>query len=114
MYLVLFLSGALCALGGMMEVYGMNHRYVHNMYVSTSFAWIGLIAALISNYNPWGVLVTAIILSGISTGGAAIDRSTDIPVEIASIIRGCITLFISAKIAFQYRIKITKEKKHGA
>lgn len=103
MYLVLFFSGALCALAGVIEVYGVQHKYLHGMFVTTSFAWLGLNAALISGYNPIGILFTSIILAGISTGGAAIDRSTDVPLEISTIIQGCITLFISAKIVFEIR-----------
>ncbi len=118
MYGVLFISGAVCAMAGVSEVMGVQYRYLHNAYVSGSFAWIGLNAALISGYNPIGVLITSIILAGIQTGGAAIGRSTEIPLEISSIVQGCITLFISAKItinfiqfkkpAFFQRFKITK------
>lgn len=109
MYLVLFLSGAICALAGVSEVLGSQYRYIHNSYVSTQYAWVGLNAALISNYNPIGVLITSIILAGIQTGGAAIARSTSIPIEISSVIQGCVTLFISAKIV----INFSKRKKQG-
>ena len=54
-------------------------------------------------------MVTSIILAGIQTGGAAIARSTSIPIEISSVIQGCVTLFISAKIV----IKFAKFKKQG-
>ena len=102
MYLVLFISGAICALAGASEVLGNQFRYIHNSYVSTSYAWVGLNAALISNYNPIGVLITSIILAGIQTGGAAIARSTSIPIEISQVIQGCVTLFISAKIIINF------------
>lgn len=107
MYAVLFLSGAICALAGVGEVLGNQYRYIHNSYVSTSYAWIGLNAALISNYNPLGVLLTSIILAGIQTGGASIARSTSIPIEISQVIQGCVTLFISAKII----INLSKNRK---
>ncbi|MBO4991876.1 MAG: ABC transporter permease [Firmicutes bacterium] len=109
MYGILALSGVICAMAGVCEVLGTQYRYVHGTYVNTSYAWIGLNAALISNYNPFGVLITSIILAGISTGGAAIARSTDVPLEISSVIQGCITLFISAKIVIQ----LAKTKKGG-
>ncbi len=101
MYGVLILSGVICGFAGVIEVLGVNYRYVHNTYVSASYAWIGLNAALISGYNPIGILFTSIILAGISTGGAAIARSTSVPLEISSIIQGCITLFISARIVIR-------------
>jgi len=103
MYGMLALSGVLCALAGVGEVLGTQYRYVHNTYVSASYAWVGLNAALISGYNPIGILITSIVLAGIQTGGAAIARSTSVPLEISSIIQGCITLFISAKIIINLR-----------
>jgi simple sugar transport system permease protein len=72
------------------------------MFPQATHGWAS-IAALISSYNPIGILVTSIILAGIQTGGAAIARSTSVPLEISSIIQGCITLFISAKIIIQIR-----------
>ncbi len=111
MYAVLFTSGAICALAGVGEVLGNQYRYIHNSYVSTSYAWVGLNAALISNYNPIGVLITSVILSGIQTGGASIARNTSIPIEISQVIQGCVTLFISAKIVINLnkgRKKVSK------
>ena len=62
-------------------------------------------AALISAYNPIGVLISSIVLASIQTGGTAISRFTDVPLEIAQILQGCITLFISAKIVIKWRLK---------
>lgn len=115
MYGMLTLSGVICALAGVLEVYGVQYRYVHNTYVSASYAWVGLNAALISDYNPVGILLTSILLAGIQTGGAAISRATSVPLEISSIIQGCITLFISAKIAFKFRGRLLRRPRpYGA
>ena len=108
MYGMLTLSGVVCGIAGIIEVFGVNYRYVHGTYVSASYAWIGLNAALISGYNPIGILMTSIILAGISTGGNAIARATTVPLEISTIIQGFITLFISAKIVIQFRKKQRK------
>lgn len=102
MYGVLFLSGSICALAGASEVLGVEYRYVHDSYVSGSYAWVGLNAALISGFNPVGVLFTSIILAGIQTGGSAIARSSSVPMEISSVIQGCITLFISVKMMINF------------
>lgn len=111
MIAVLFLSGAICAMAGAGEVLGNQYRYIHNSFVSSSFAWAGLNAALISSYHPVGVFFTSIILAGIQTGGASIARSTSIPIEISLVIQGCVTLFISAKIGFRY-VRRRKQKEN--
>lgn len=107
MYTTLAISGALCAFAGTSEVLGVNYRYISDSFVSGSFAWIGLNSALISAYNPIGIFITSIVLAGVQTGGSAIARATAVPEEISSVIQGCITLFISAKII----INFTKSKK---
>lgn len=105
MYTSLFISGVLSAFAGVSEVYGTYFRYVSGSLVSGSTAWIGLNAALISAYNPIGVLISSIILASIQTGGTAISRFTTVPLEISQILQGCITLFISAKIIIKWRRK---------
>jgi len=70
-------------------------------------------AALISNFHPVGVLVSAIILAGVQTGGSTIARTMNMPIEISAIVQGCITLFISAKIIInwkQFKRKTATEK----
>lgn len=103
MYSTLILSGMICGFAGAVEVFGVQYRYVNGVFVSASYAWVGLNAALISGYNPIGIFFTSIILAGIQTGGSAIARSTNVPIEISAIIQGCITLFISARIVIKRR-----------
>ena len=98
MYAILALSGVISAFAGIVEVFGINYRYVHDSFTSASFAWIGLSAALISRFHPVGVLFSSIILAGISTGGSAVARATTLPVEISAIVQGAVILFISAQI----------------
>lgn len=104
MYRTLILSGIICGFAGVIEVFGVQYRYVNGIFVSASYAWVGLNAALISGYNPIGILLTSIILAGIQTGGSSIARSTNVPIEISAIIQGCITLFISAQIAINFKL----------
>lgn len=104
MYRTLLLSGMICGFAGMIEVFGVQYRYVNGIFVSASYAWVGLNAALISGYNPIGILFTSIILAGIQTGGSLIARSTNVPIEISAIIQGCITLFISARFLLKFRV----------
>ena len=98
MYGILALSGVISAFAGVVEVFGINYRYVHDSFTSASFAWIGLSAALISRFHPVGVLFSSILLAGITTGGSAVARATTLPIEISSIVQGAVILFVSAQI----------------
>ena len=98
LYVVLILSGVMAGLGGAFEVLGSKYRYVDQMIFNTGYAWSGMVAALLANYNPIGTAVASILLAGLSTGGSAMQRSTSIPVEVCNMIEGLIMLLMSVRI----------------
>ena len=102
MLITMALSGGIASLGGITEVFGLKYRYVDGMLTTTSYAWTGLMAALIADLNPIGMFFVSIFLSGLQIGGSAIQRSLGIPLEISTIIQCCITLFVSVKIVFKF------------
>lgn len=105
MIITMALSGAIASIAGTAEVFGLKYRYADGMLSSTSYAWTGLMAALIADLNPVGMFFVSIFLSGLQIGGSAIQRSLGIPLEIATIIQCCITLFVSVKLIFKVRQK---------
>lgn len=104
------LSGAIAALAGMCEIFGYKYRYTDNMFTSASYAWTGLMAALIADLHPVGILFSSIFLSGLQVGGQAIQRSSTIPLQMATVIQSSITLFVSAKLGFGFLKKRRKVK----
>ncbi len=107
----LALSGAIAALAGICEIYGFKYRYVDGMFTSASYAWTGLMAALIANLHPVGIFFSAIFLSGLQVGGQAIQRTSNIPVQMSTVIQSSITLFVSVKFAWGFWKKKKKTKK---
>lgn len=112
MLVTMALAGAIASLAGSAEVFGLKYRYADNMLSSTSYAWTGLQAALIAGLDPVGMFFVSIFLSGLQIGGSAIQRSLGIPLEIATIIQCCITLFVSVKVVIRV-VKKPKAAKEG-
>ncbi len=115
LYIVLILSGVLAGLGGAFEVLGSKYRYIDQMIFTTGYAWSGMVAALLANFNPIGTAVASILLAGLSTGGSAMQRSTIIPVEVCNMIEGIIMLLMSVRlmrIAYKNH-KVRKAAKEG-
>ena len=98
LYAVLILSGAMAGLGGAFEALGSKGRYIDQMIFTTGYAWSGMVAALLANFNPIGTAIASILLAGLSTGGSAMQRSTIIPVEVCNMIEGIITLLMSVRL----------------
>lgn len=98
LYIVLLLSGALAGLGGAFEVLGSKYRYIDQMIFNTGYAWSGMVAALLANFNPFGTAFASIMLAALAIGGAAMQRSVGIPVEVCNMIEGIITLLMSVRL----------------
>lgn len=105
------LSGAIAAMAGMCEIFGYKYRYTDNMFTSASYAWTGLMAAMIADLHPVGILAASIFLSGLQVGGQAIQRSSSIPLQMSTVIQSSITLFVSAKLGIKYFKKWKAKKK---
>lgn len=103
MYATMALSGSLASVAGMLEVFGVKFRFIDAMFTSTSYAWTGLMSGLISSLHPVGAFATSIFLSGLQVGGQAIQRTTNIPLQVATLIQATITLFVSVKLFNQFR-----------
>lgn len=108
------LSGAVAAFAGIIEIFGLKYRFIDNMFGSTSYAWTGLMSALISNLHPIGAFFTSIFLSGLQVGGQAIQRTTNIPLQVATLIQTTITLFVSVQLIIRFKKHKRGEKPDGA
>ncbi len=104
------LSGAIAAMAGICEIFGMKYRYMDSMFVSTSYAWTGLMATLIAGLNPIGMFISSVFLSGLQVGGQSIQRTSNIPYQMATVIQSCITLFVSVKITMSFIKRKRNEK----
>jgi len=110
MLISMFVSGAFAGLAGASEVLGTQYRFLDGSLSSANFAWSGIMATLLANSNPIGTAIAAILLAALQTGGMGMERNTDVPLEISSIIQAVLILFISAK----FTISFIKRKKAGA
>lgn len=90
-------SGGFAGLAGAVEVLGTQYRYIDNALTAPGYAWSGIMAALLANAHPLGTAAAAILLTALQTGGMGVERNTEVPLEIASVIQAVIILFISAR-----------------
>lgn len=110
MLLSMFISGSLAGLAGGFEVLGSQYRFVDGALTVPGYAWTGVMAALLANSNPIGIVFTSLLLAALQTGAMGLERNTEIPLEIASIMQAVLILFISAKFTKQW----WRAKKKGA
>ena len=102
-YRVMFASGAIAGIVGAIEVLGVHHRFIDNSLTLPLYAWTGLMTALLSGSNPFGVLLAGFFFSAVQTGGFGMERGTDVPRELSRVLQALIILLIAARSRFQTR-----------
>ncbi|MEH7086719.1 ABC transporter permease [Neobacillus drentensis] len=98
----MFFSGGIAGLAGSVEVLGSQYRYIDGALTVPGYAWTGLMAALLANSNPLGTVMASIMLAALQTGAMGMERNTEVPLEIASVIQGVLILFVTAKITLSW------------
>ncbi|WP_301170289.1 ABC transporter permease [Brevibacillus nitrificans] len=112
----MFASGGLAGLAGMVEVFGSHYRFVDGALTVPNFAWTGMMATLLANSHPIGIIFTSILLAAFQTGAMGVERNTEVPLELASVIQAVLILFISAKFSYDWwkKRKAKGGESHGA
>ena len=94
----LALSGSIAGLVGAIAVLGLHHRFTDGMLVQPLYAWTGIVAALMVSLIPWAILPAGFFFAAIHSGASGMERTADVPKEIAVIIQGLIILFVASKV----------------
>lgn len=89
------IAGAVAGLGGAVEQMAMYPRF--NWQDSPSYAWDGVIIAILSGNNPKFVPFAAFFLAYIRVGADLMSRRSDVQNELVSIIQAILILFITAE-----------------
>lgn len=114
MYQILTLSAALAGMAGAIEVLGTKHRFVDQMITSPGYAWSGITASIMANYNPAGILISSVFLAGLTTGGSYIERNMGVPSEVSAVIQGVITMLVTIRLVLTWKkrgtAKMAKEE----
>lgn len=102
MLISMFVSGGFAGLAGSVEVLGTQYRYLDGALTSPGYAWSGIMATLLAGSHPLGTAVAAILIAALQTGGMGMERNTDVPLEVSSIIQAVLILFVSAKFTYSF------------
>ncbi len=96
------IGGFLAGLGGAVEVLAMYTRFQYSG--NTGLGFDGIMVGIMSSYNPKFVPIAAFFYAYVKEGAAILARSSDIPIELASIIQAIIMMLIVAE-RFLYKQK---------
>jgi simple sugar transport system permease protein len=99
------LAGAIAAIGGAVQILGIQHRLLANF--SPGYGYKGIAVALLGRNNPFGVLIAAIFLAALETGSRGMESYTGVSFYLIDAIEALILIFIlsSDYLAGRYLFK---------
>lgn len=113
MLLGMIISGAVCGLVGMFEVFGIHKRFVEA--VSNEFYYDGMLVAMIMRYDPVGIILMSLFFGVLKIGATGMEQ-IGIPSEIVLIVQSIIIFFMAAEsgIAQTIRARVTLRRARRA
>ncbi len=109
--LTMSISGGLAGLGGSVEILGVTKNYPAEYLVN--FGFDGIAVALLGRAHPFGVVGGALLFGVMRAGAGSMQRATDIPVDIISIVQGVILLFVAAQVVIERMLPAVKSRRGG-
>jgi general nucleoside transport system permease protein len=87
-------SGALAGLAGGLEVLAVTGRLYDPFGAGAGYT--GIAAALLGGSNPFAAAASAVLFAGLGAGSSAMQRDTNVPGALATIVPGVLVLAVLA------------------
>ena len=100
------ISGMICGLVGMFEVYGLKGNYQDG--ISKEYYFDGLLVAMIMRYKPAGIIAMSFLFAFLKVGAAGMELNAGVPGELYRIIQSIIIFFLAAESGVKQLISARK------
>ncbi len=99
--MVMFFSGIMAGMMGAIQVLGVHYRLIDGSLTGPGYAWTGLMAAILANNNPLGIVVAGLFFAGVQTGASGMERAMAVPSELSSVVQAVLILLVASREAFR-------------
>jgi general nucleoside transport system permease protein len=112
---VMAISGAIAGLGGASQVGDFRHLLDARGLQQPGFGYTGIVIAALARYNPFGVVIVAVLLGGLTNAGYEL-QGADFPSGLVGVLQGLILfcalggeLFVRYRVTFGRRAAAAQE-----
>ena len=103
-----FISGALAAFGGYVEVNGAQHMLVQGFSPDVGAAGIGI--AILANGNPIGIIFAALLFGALKVGGTIMGQFSGVPSSFTELMLGSVMVFVILGYYVREKLEDRREK----
>ena len=111
--IAMLVAGGLAGLAGSTVVQGTD--FVLTAQIYGTYGFDAITVALLGRARPGGTVLAAFLFGALNAGGIQMQASTQIPVDIVTVIQSLVVLFVAAPpfIREVFRLKTAKAKAAG-
>jgi ABC-type uncharacterized transport system permease subunit len=92
----MMLAGALAGLAGTILALGGATSWELTPNISSNIGFDAITVALLGRNSPWGTVWAGLLLGGLQAGGRTMQVTTQVPIDIVTVIEALIVVFIAA------------------
>jgi len=102
-------SGAVAGIVGAIITLSAPYRLTDGALLSPGYTFAGLAAALLAGGRPALIPVTAVLFTVLQVGGAAMERSADVPRQLSDVLQGVVIVVLALRTVVDSRRSGGKE-----
>ena len=102
---VMCLSGAIAGLGGASQTGDFRHQLDPRGLRAASYGYTGIVVAALARYNPFAVVLVALLLGGLQNAGFTL-QGADFPAGLVGVMQGLILFCaLGGELFVRYRVR---------
>ena len=91
-------SGMIAGIAGAGQVLGVHYRFIDTSLTLPGYAWTGVMAAILSNNDPIGVVVSGLFFGALQSGALGMERATEVPAQLSDIVQAVMIVLIAVRV----------------
>jgi simple sugar transport system permease protein len=102
---VMCLSGAIAGIGGASQIGDFRHQLDPQGLRQASYGYTGIVVAALARYNPFAVVLVALLLGGLTNAGFTL-QGADFPAGLVGVMQGLILFCaLGGELFVRYRVR---------
>jgi simple sugar transport system permease protein len=109
---VMCLSGAIAGIGGASQDGDFRHLLDPRGLQQAGYGYAGIVVAALGRYNPFAVVVIAVLLGGLQNAGYTL-QGADFPSGLVGVMQGLILFCaLGCELLRRYRVRVVRNPRH--
>jgi ABC-type uncharacterized transport system permease subunit len=107
---VMCLSGAIAGIGGASQDGDFRHQLDPRGLTQANYGYTGIVVAALARYNPFAVLLVAVLLGGLQNAGFTL-QGADFPSGLVGVLQGLILFCtLGGELFIRYRVRFDRRR----